>query len=237
MLLYERKQMYVWEKCEGHEELFKVDHLGRLKEKVTGRASISDEESKDFAEMEEHQIEELISFGKDEPDSSTEDSEADVSIPTEFAELIQNINMKEWQLKYIFSSDIIDSISNYLINIEITRFLNYELCKDMNLQADLRKDKNAVHVLGEELVNNIEIIKFGIKYFFTVILRSNHNRSKLVAPICKFIQTAAVNNIAVSLFITQLFTYDHIITEMLMRVPLITFETSVASLVNTAAGT
>ena len=47
-----------------------------------------------------------------------------------------------------------------------------------------------------------------------------------------FIETAIDNNILIAMFVTELFTYDHIITEMLMTVPLITFETAIAGLVN-----
>lgn len=84
------------------------------------------------------------------------------------------------------------------------------------------------------MLNNVEIIKFGIKYFLTVILRSNHNRSKQVAPIYNFIETAIANNVIIALFVAELFTYEHIVTEMLMKVPLITFETTIATLLNTS---
>lgn len=47
-----------------------------------------------------------------------------------------------------------------------------------------------------------------------------------------FIETSIMNNIAIALFVVEIFTYDHIITELLMTVPLITFESAIAGLLN-----
>jgi hypothetical protein len=118
------------------------------------------------------------------------------------------------------------------MNIEIIRYTEYEACKDLCLQKDLRDQENALEILDEDLVNNVEIIKFGIKYFLTVILRSSHSRSKLIAPMYNFIETAIKNNILIAMFIVEMFTYEHILHELLMTVSLITFETSIAGLVN-----
>jgi hypothetical protein len=118
------------------------------------------------------------------------------------------------------------------MNIEIIRYTDYEACKDLCLQKDLRDQENALDILDEDLVNNVEIIKFGIKYFLTVILRSSHSRSKLIAPMYNFIETAIKNNIMIAMFIVEMFTYEHILHELLMTVSLITFETSIAGLVN-----
>ena len=125
-------------------------------------------------------------------------------------------------------------MTNFLMNVEIIRFLEYKLWINFNMQGDLRTQKDAISVLGRELINNAEIIKFGIKYFLTVVLRSSSWRSKLIAPLYNFIETAIENNIIIALYVAELFTYDHIISEFLMTVPLITFETVIAGLLSTA---
>ena len=51
----------------------------------------------------------------------------EVHIPKQFRDMIQNINMKEWQLKYIFCSEMIDSMCTYLMHMEIIKFESYEV--------------------------------------------------------------------------------------------------------------
>lgn len=108
---------------------------------------------------------------------------------------------------------------------------------NLNFQGDLRKQlkkQNEEISIPLEIITNIEMIKFGIKYFLTVILRVSKYRSKLVGPIYNFIETTIKNNVAIAMFVIELFSYDHIIQELLMTVPLITLETSIASLVKTS---
>jgi hypothetical protein len=98
MLFYERKQMYLWESLnDGKEELIKIDEFGKLKEKVNIKANSEEEENKSETQPE---FEDLIDLGQSE--EKPKDSDYEIQIPQEFANLIQSINMKEWQLKYIF---------------------------------------------------------------------------------------------------------------------------------------
>jgi len=123
MLFYERKQTYLWHNIdEDTEELFKIDNFGRIQDNSQHRYT---EERKSEPIEDTKDIDELLEINQNK--ICSEKSEDEVQIPPEFAKIIQNINMKEWQLKYLFSSDIIDSISNFLINIDIVRFLQYDL--------------------------------------------------------------------------------------------------------------
>lgn len=238
MLIYERKQMYVWEMKGEKEELFIADEFGNKISAVKASLLQEIEEEKliPIEELEESDIE-VFMRNKDKLNSQSAASARkdsmlyEVHIPQEFRDLIQNINMKEWQLKYIFCPNLVESIWNYLFQIEIIKFEDYEACKDLNLQQDLRAQPAVIDNLGIDLVQNIELIKFGIKYFLTVVLRTTSGRSQYSAPMYNFITTSIANNIAIALFTIELFTYPHIITEMLMTVPLITFETAIAGIV------
>lgn len=102
MLVYERKQLYLWETINSNkEELIRIDQLGKLKEKVNTK-QISQEENKEpeKAKQEISVFEDLIDI--DDSEQSKSSSGYDLKIPEEFSHLIQTINMREWQLKYIF---------------------------------------------------------------------------------------------------------------------------------------
>ena len=160
MLVYERKQMYLWETINSNkEELIRIDEFGKLKEKVNIK-QISQEENKDdeFPKVDITESTDLLDI--EDPEKLELEQPYEIEIPKEFDRLIENINVKEWQLKYIFVGEMIDSISGFLKNIEIIRFMDYSYCKHFNLQADMRKQQKAMSMLGEEMVNNIELIKF-----------------------------------------------------------------------------
>ena len=122
MLIYERKQMYLWEKIGNKEELIKVDEFGRLTEKVNCNPSEGNvEEYTDLLGLND----------SDNENAKQEESKSfnyDFEIPQEFSNLIQSINMKKWQVKYI-CGEMLGCTSNYLANLEIIRFSDYDACK------------------------------------------------------------------------------------------------------------
>ena len=132
MLIYERSQMYLWETINEKEELVKVDEFGKLTEKVQAKPLESQEEVKIIPEDEQESDIESYMKNRDKlPQKIVMDRKDsmhyEVHIPKQFRDMIQSINMKEWQLKYIFCSEMIDSICTYLMNMEIIKFESYEV--------------------------------------------------------------------------------------------------------------
>lgn len=118
MLVYERTQMYIWENNDDQEQLFKVDEYGNVTQKVditTNQEEIKivtdegDSSTSNTIQTENTEESDIEAYMKNrekhtqEIMSGRKDSmHYDIHIPTEFKEMIQAINMKEWQLKYIF---------------------------------------------------------------------------------------------------------------------------------------
>lgn len=102
MLIYERKQMYLWENINNKEELIEVNEFGKLKEKVDVKID-KEEQKQDEVDLLGLNSEEIITVDQIHLEETSEKSSIfNVEVPKEFSNLIQNVNMKEWQLKYIF---------------------------------------------------------------------------------------------------------------------------------------